>query len=78
MLLAYGINRFSRDEAHIACDCIINTCFMSMNFIQVHSLTEEAKFALTLDSLLDDHRNVITLLAEGFSECRKHIKVNMI
>ena len=48
-----------------------------MFVIQVHSLNEEAKFAVMLDSLLDDHRNVITLLAEGFSECRKHIKVTI-
>ncbi|KAK3084269.1 hypothetical protein FSP39_010860 [Pinctada imbricata] len=34
----------------------------------------EEKYTEALKSLLDDHQNVVTMLAEGFSECRRHIK----
>jgi len=41
-------------------------------------MESEDKYTATLKSLLDHHRDVVTMLAEGFSECRKHIKVSMI
>nr|XP_022342329.1 3-methyl-2-oxobutanoate dehydrogenase [lipoamide] kinase, mitochondrial-like [Crassostrea virginica] len=34
----------------------------------------EKIYSNTLRTLLDDHSNVVTMLAEGFSECRKHIQ----
>ena len=45
--------------------------------LQIRNLKDEGEYAATLRELLDDHRDVITLLAEGFSECRKHIKVGI-
>ncbi len=30
---------------------------------------------MMLRGLLDDHRDVVTMLAEGFKECKKHVKV---
>lgn len=40
----------------------------------VEDKASEEKFSETLRTLLDDHKDVVTLLAEGFSECRKHIE----
>lgn len=40
----------------------------------VKDLKSEEKYTETLQQLLDDHKDVVTLLAEGFSECRRHIE----
>ena len=37
----------------------------------------EDRYSRMLRELLDDHRDVVTMLAEGFRECRKHIKVTI-
>ncbi|XP_050411184.1 3-methyl-2-oxobutanoate dehydrogenase [lipoamide] kinase, mitochondrial [Patella vulgata] len=42
-------------------------------FPPVVDLGIEKDFSDTLRSLLDDHKDVVTLLAEGFGECRRHI-----
>lgn len=44
-------------------------------YVQVNDEEGEVKYNTTLRSLLDDHSDVVTLLAEGFAECRRHIKV---
>ncbi|RXN22591.1 3-methyl-2-oxobutanoate dehydrogenase [lipoamide] mitochondrial [Labeo rohita] len=33
----------------------------------------EARYSKLVKQLLDDHKDVVTMLAEGFRECRKHI-----
>ena len=38
----------------------------------------EIRYSKMLRELLDDHSNVVTLLAEGFKEAKKHIKVNQL
>ena len=38
-------------------------------------MESETKYTEILRGLMDDHRDVITLLAEGFKETRKHIQV---
>lgn len=43
---------------------------------QIVSLQEEEKYAETLRQLLDDHKDVIGSLAEGFAQVRKHITVS--
>ena len=35
----------------------------------------EAKFSKLLTTLMEEHKDVITMLAEGFSETKKHIQV---
>ena len=35
----------------------------------------EGRFSKLVQQLLDDHKDVVTLLAEGFRECRRHIQV---
>ncbi|XP_062341345.1 3-methyl-2-oxobutanoate dehydrogenase [lipoamide] kinase, mitochondrial isoform X1 [Osmerus eperlanus] len=34
----------------------------------------EGRFSKLVQQLLDDHKDVVTLLAEGFRECRRHIQ----
>jgi len=36
---------------------------------------DEAAFSRLLKNLLEDHTHVVTQLAAGFKECRKHIQV---
>jgi len=43
-------------------------------FPPVHNFEEEAGYSGLLRDLLQDHSDVVTMLAEGFKECRKHIK----
>lgn len=40
----------------------------------VHDMETEARFTRMLSELLDDHKDVVTMLAEGFRETRKHIE----
>lgn len=33
------------------------------------------RFCKLVQQLLDDHKDVVTMLAQGFRECRRHIQV---
>jgi len=39
----------------------------------INNLEQEQKWSDTVRGLLDDHKDVVTMLAEGFSECRKYV-----
>ncbi|XP_065715615.1 branched-chain alpha-ketoacid dehydrogenase kinase isoform X1 [Patagioenas fasciata] len=41
---------------------------------QIQGTADEARFCALLRELLDDHKDVVTLLAEGLRECRRHIR----
>ena len=43
---------------------------------QITSLQQEEKYSETLRQLLDDHKDIISSLAEGFAQVRKHITVS--
>lgn len=43
-------------------------------FPPINDIETEERYSRMLRELLDDHSNVVTHLAEGFKECRKHIK----
>ncbi|XP_014670728.1 PREDICTED: 3-methyl-2-oxobutanoate dehydrogenase [lipoamide] kinase, mitochondrial-like [Priapulus caudatus] len=43
-------------------------------FPPVKDFVDEQKFTNLITELLDDHRDVVTMLAVGFRECRKHIQ----
>ena len=43
--------------------------------LKVNNFEEEAGYSALLRDLLQDHSDVVTMLAEGFRESRKHIKV---
>lgn len=42
---------------------------------QIKDQESEAQYCKLVRQLLDDHKDVVTLLAEGLRECRKHIQV---
>ena len=44
---------------------------------QIDDFDTEKRYSLMLRELLQDHSDVVTLLAEGFSECRKHLPVRI-
>ena len=46
-----------------------------MSVLQVTDADSELKFRRALTALLEQHREVVTMLAEGFTDCRRHIQV---
>ena len=48
---------------------------VAVNSPQITTLEGDVEFCRMLRELLDEHSDVVTDLAEGFKECRKHIKV---
>jgi len=44
------------------------------NSPEVHTLQDVEQYDLVLRDLLDDHKEVVSRLAQGFKECRKHIQ----
>lgn len=42
---------------------------------QIKDQDVEARFCKLVQQLLDDHKDVVTMLAQGFRECRRHIQV---
>lgn len=44
-------------------------------FGQIEDQEAEARFCKLVQQLLDDHKDVVTMLAQGFRECRRHIEV---
>lgn len=48
------------------------------DFLQINTRDHEIGYSELLRELLDAHKNVVTMLAEGFRECRKHIHVSLV
>ncbi len=46
-----------------------------MYTFQVTDFETEQRYSLLLKQMLDDHRDVVTMLADGFRETKKHLKV---
>ncbi|NWU73771.1 BCKD dehydrogenase, partial [Pterocles burchelli] len=44
------------------------------DFPPIQARGEEARYCALLRQLLEDHKDVVTLLAEGLRECRRHIQ----
>ncbi|NXU28803.1 BCKD dehydrogenase, partial [Thalassarche chlororhynchos] len=44
-------------------------------FPPIQARGDEARYCALLRQLLEDHKDVVTLLAEGLRECRRHIQV---
>ncbi|KAF1400464.1 [3-methyl-2-oxobutanoate dehydrogenase [lipoamide]] kinase, mitochondrial, partial [Spheniscus magellanicus] len=44
-------------------------------FPPIQAQGDEARYCALLRQLLEDHKDVVTLLAEGLRECRRHIQV---
>ncbi|XP_040510976.1 3-methyl-2-oxobutanoate dehydrogenase [lipoamide] kinase, mitochondrial isoform X4 [Gallus gallus] len=45
-----------------------------IDFPPIQAVGDEAQYCSLLRQLLDDHKDVVTLLAEGLRECRRHIQ----
>jgi len=48
---------------------------IDVTVLQVTDVDSELKFRQALTALLEQHREVVTMLAEGFTDCRRHIQV---
>uniref|UniRef100_A0A674NYE2 Protein-serine/threonine kinase n=1 Tax=Takifugu rubripes TaxID=31033 RepID=A0A674NYE2_TAKRU len=44
-----------------------------LDLLQIEDQDVEARFCKLVQQLLDDHKDVVTMLAQGFKECRKHM-----
>lgn len=47
-------------------------------WLQIEDQDMEARFCKLVQQLLDDHKDVVTMLAQGFKECRKHLTVRLV
>ncbi|KAH9400293.1 hypothetical protein TYRP_001854 [Tyrophagus putrescentiae] len=52
----------------------IKAFYMLTEYPPIVDKESEAGYSALLRELLDAHKNVVTMLAEGFRECRKHIQ----
>jgi len=52
----------------------IRAFHMLAEFPTINDFDDEAKYSNMLRMLLDEHRDIISMLAEGFRESRKHIR----
>jgi len=50
-------------------------CTVDNLAVQVTDADSELKFCQAITALLEQHREVVTMLAEGFTDCRRHIQV---
>jgi len=48
---------------------------VNLYVVQITDDDSELKFCQALTALLEQHREVVTMLAEGFTDCRRHIQV---
>jgi len=44
--------------------------------MKITNLDQEAKFTQMLTTLLDEHKDVVSMLADGFYQSRDYIKVS--
>ena len=45
------------------------------DFPEIKTKEDEERYSQVLKGLLEDHKDVVSLLAKGFKECKKHIEV---
>jgi len=70
-----GLPRKMAIKTVYVCICVYACVYMCALFTQVTDADSEWKFRQSLTELLEEHREVVTLLAEGFTDCRRHIQV---
>ncbi|XP_071945262.1 branched-chain alpha-ketoacid dehydrogenase kinase-like [Antedon mediterranea] len=52
----------------------IRSFHLLSEFPQIEDFKVEEEYCSLVKGLLDDHKDIVTQLAQGFNECRKHIK----
>ncbi|MGH0126368.1 UNVERIFIED_CONTAM: hypothetical protein FKN15_027431 [Acipenser sinensis] len=65
----------SPDGSHVLHELYIRAYHMLSDFPPITDLEAEGRYCKLVRQLLDDHKDVVTMLAEGFRESRKHIQV---
>ena len=48
---------------------------MVNDFPEIKSKEDEERYSQVLKDLLEDHKDVVSQLASGFRECKKHFEV---
>lgn len=77
MFLNYDLDLNSKQQKCLSsrkdmvCNLNVDVCVSS----QIEDQEVEARFCKLVQQLLDDHKDVVTMLAQGFRECRRHIQV---
>ena len=56
----------------------IRSFHMLNEFPEILTESDQENFSHLLRQLLDDHKDVVSQLASGFKECRKHMKVGYL
>uniref|UniRef100_A0A8C7KXS7 Protein-serine/threonine kinase n=1 Tax=Oncorhynchus kisutch TaxID=8019 RepID=A0A8C7KXS7_ONCKI len=73
--IAHRIKGFRSLPFIIGCNPTILFVLISLCIVcQIKDQEMEARYSKLVQQLLDDHKDVVTLLAEGFRECRRHIQ----
>ncbi|GFR60394.1 [3-methyl-2-oxobutanoate dehydrogenase [lipoamide]] kinase, mitochondrial [Elysia marginata] len=84
--IAHRVNGFRNLPFIVGChpkllqvhELYIRAFHILSDFGPIRDLEQERQWSETLRCLLDDHKDVVTQLAEGFSECRKYIHPNHV
>ncbi|XP_012944307.1 3-methyl-2-oxobutanoate dehydrogenase [lipoamide] kinase, mitochondrial, partial [Aplysia californica] len=79
--IAHRINGFRNLPFIVGChptllsvhELYIRAFHILSDFGPIRDLDQERQWSEALRNLLDDHKDVVTQLAEGFSECRKYV-----
>ncbi|KAG8140669.1 putative 3-methyl-2-oxobutanoate dehydrogenase lipoamide kinase-like protein [Naja naja] len=64
----------SQDGSHLLHELYIRAFQKLSEFPPIKDQESETQYCKLVRQLLDDHKDVVTLLAEGLRECRKHIQ----
>ncbi|XP_068033825.1 branched-chain alpha-ketoacid dehydrogenase kinase-like isoform X2 [Anomalospiza imberbis] len=64
----------SQDGSHILHELYIRAFQKLSDFPPIQVRSDESQYCALLRQLLEDHKDVVTLLAEGLRECRRHIQ----
>ncbi|KAI3373949.1 hypothetical protein L3Q82_022520, partial [Scortum barcoo] len=56
----------------------IRAYHMLSDFPPIKDQDVEARFCKLVQQLLDDHKDVVTMLAQGFRECRRHVQPDFV
>uniref|UniRef100_A0A3Q3EXD0 Protein-serine/threonine kinase n=1 Tax=Labrus bergylta TaxID=56723 RepID=A0A3Q3EXD0_9LABR len=70
--IAHRIKGFRSLPFIIGCNPTILQVVRTQFSRHIKDQDEEARFCKLVQQLLDDHKDVVTMLAQGFRECRRH------
>ncbi|BFZ18617.1 hypothetical protein BsWGS_21656 [Bradybaena similaris] len=84
--IAHRINGFRNLPFIVGChptllyvhELYIRAFHILSEFGPIRDLEQEQQWSDALRNLLDDHKDVVTQLAEGFAECRKYVSPNHV